>query len=458
MEANFEANRRNKMGVMPTGRLLFTMALPVCISMGVQALYNIVDSIFVSRLPNALTAVGLAYPMQMLMIAVAVGTAVGMNSLISRRLGENRHEDANAAAANGLFLELVSALVFTALGFFAARPFIEAFTDDAEVARLGTEYLQICLIYGAGLFIHCGCERILQGMGKTGLSMLAQLAGAVTNIILDPILIFGYLGFPAMGVAGAAIATVIGQFVGMGICMLMVFLGKHEVKVSFRRFRPSRTAIAEIYRVGFPSIIMQSIGCVMNVCMNLVFTRLLASNVGVDTLSVYYKTQSLIFMPLFGITNAAMSIIAFNYGARDRQRMMRTWRLALFVCVAIMLAGLLCFQLFPSEIVAVFDSQGQIGRVGINAFRIISLHFPIAAFCICASTLFQAIGRGVYSMILSLLRQLFALLPAAVILALVTRDVASVWWAFPIAETISLVISLFFLARVRRNELATLDG
>ena len=454
--------KENKMGVMPVGKLLFTMSLPMVISMLVQALYNVVDSIFVARIDtaiaangvnNALTAVGLAYPIQFLMVAFAVGTAVGMNSLMSRRLGEKRIEDANSAASNGLFLELVTALVFMVLGFTIVKPFLHIFTDDAQVLELGTSYLRICMVGCAGIFIHLGFDRILQSMGKTGLSMVAQLAGAITNIVLDPLLIFGYLGFPEMGIAGAALATVIGQWVSMVIALLLVVLGKHEITVSFKRFRPSGNSIKEIYRVGAPSIVMQGIGSIMNTGMNFVLSRFLTDGMGVSIMNIYYKMQSIIFMPMFGITNASMSIIAFNFGAKDYKRLMSAWKKTLVTCIIIMTLGFVCFQIFPRAIVKIFDTDGAITDAGIMAFRTISLHFPIAAVCIVCGTMFQATGKGFYSMIVSLMRQLVVLLPAAAILALTTHQLSAVWWSFIIAEGMSLAVSLICMRRLYRSEL-----
>ncbi|MBR4659433.1 MAG: MATE family efflux transporter [Clostridia bacterium] len=460
-----KALKQNKMGSMPIGKLMFNMSLPMVISMLVQALYNVVDSIFVARIEdsistagvnNALTAVGLAYPIQFLMFSVAIGTAVGMNSLMSRRLGEKRFDEANSAASNGIFLEFVSAIVFLILGLTVIGPFFRIFTDDPAQHELGVTYLRICMVFGLGVFIHMGFDRILQSMGKTNLSMAAQLAGAVTNIVLDPILIFGYLGFPKMGIAGAAIATVIGQWVSMVIAMLLVLLGRHEIKVSFRGFRPNRTSIREIYRVGLPSIIMQGIGSVMNTGMNFVLSRFLTDGMGVAIMNVYYKMQSLVFMPLFGITNASMSIIAYNYGAKDYKRMMGTWKRTVIVCVMIMTLGLILFQIFPKQIVSVFDTKGTLSDAGVRAFRTISLHFPIAAVCITMGTLFQATGRGFYSMMVSLIRQLVALLPAAAILALTTGSLDAVWWSFIIAECTSLAVSLFYFSKLRKNELAAI--
>lgn len=450
------------MGTMPVGKLLFTMSLPMVISMLVQALYNVVDSIFVARIDtaiaangvnNALTAVGLAYPIQFLMVAFAIGTAVGMNSLMSRRLGEKRHDDANSAASNGLFLEFVTAIVFMILGLTIVKPFMRIFTDDEQVLELGVSYLRICMVGCMGIFIHLGFDRILQSMGKTGLSMVAQLAGAITNIVLDPLLIFGIWIFPEMGIAGAALATVLGQWVSMVIAALLVLLGKHEIKVSFKGFKPNKTSILEIYRVGAPSIVMQGIGSVMNTGMNFVLSRFLTDGMGVSIMNIYYKMQSIIFMPMFGITNAAMSIIAFNFGAKNYKRLMSAWKRTLVVCVIIMTAGLICFQIFPEAIVRIFDTDGAITEAGIRAFRTISLHFPIAAVCIVCGTMFQATGKGLYSMIVSLMRQLVVLLPAAAILALTTHELSAVWWSFIIAEGMSLAVSLICFSRLYRKEL-----
>ena len=457
--------KQNKMGTMPVGRLMFTMSLPMVISMLVQALYNVVDSIFVARIDtamaangvnNALTAVGLAYPIQFLMVSFAVGTAVGMNSLMSRKLGERRFDEADRAAANGIFLEVVSALLFLVLGLTLVRPFLRIFTDDEQVLSLGVSYLRICMVAGLGLFVHLGFDRILQSMGKTTLSMVAQLAGAITNIVLDPLLIFGYWGFPQLGIAGAALATVIGQWVSMIVAILLTVFGDHEIKLSFRGFRPNGDSIKEIYRVGAPSIVMQGIGSIMNTGMNFVLTRFLSDGMGVSIMNIYYKMQSIIFMPMFGITNASMSIIAFNFGAKDYDRLMKVWKRTLFVCITVMTIGLICFQVFPRAIVKVFDRSGAITEAGINAFRTISLHFPIAAICITCGTLFQATGRGFYSMIVSLLRQLLALLPAAAVLALATHRLSAVWWAFLIAESVSLTVSLLYLSKLRRTDLAAI--
>lgn len=453
-----EINRRqNKMGILPEGRLLFTMSLPMVISMLLQAFYNIVDSIFVTRLSeDALTAVSLAYPIQMLMIAVAVGTGVGMNALISRRLGEKRFDDANAAANNGLFLLLMSSLAFVLFGLFGVKPFFNAFVQDKpEIRQMGIDYLTICCTLSFGMFLQVGVERIMQAQGKTVFSMIMQLTGAVINIVFDPILIFGLLGFPKLGVAGAAYATVGGQLVAMLLSFVLLFCTKHDVKVSFRRFRPVGAVLRQIYAVGFPSIIMQAIGTVMNLAMNALLIAYTTTAVAV--FGVYFKLQSIVFMPVFGMNNASMSIIAYNYGARCKERMLRTWRLTLYASLAVMGAGLACFQLFPAEIFSLFDASAEALRIGTVALRSISPCFIAAAIGITNSTLFQAVNRGFYSMTLSLLRQLVVLVPVAMLLSFLTHDLNLIWLAFPIAEMVSLIISLLMLRRVHKTILDPMD-
>ena len=454
--------RQNKMGVMPVGKLLFNMSIPMVISMLVQALYNVVDSYFVAKFSNdALNAVSLAYPIQMLMIAVGVGTSVGMNSYISRKLGAGEHENANKGANNGVFLLICSALIFAALGF-AIRPFFRLFSDDEALVSLGVDYLSICMWFSMGVFVQLGCERILQSMGKTSLSMITQLVGAVVNIILDPILIFGLGPIPALGIKGAAIATVIGQWIGMIVALLLILGKDHEVTLSFRHFRPCKETILDIYRVGLPSIIMQAITSVMISGMNMILSRVLADVGGKGATSivgVYFKVQSLIFMPLFGVTNASMSILAYNFGAGNRKRLEKAWKLTLITAVCIMAVGTLLFQLFPRQIIGLFDHDGSITSGGAAAFRIISLSFILAAASITNSVTFGALGHGVASMIMSLIRQLCVLLPAALILALVFHRVESVWWSFLIAEFAALTYSFLTLMKIRRHEIAPLpDG
>lgn len=450
---------KNKMGVMPVSRLLFTMSVPLIISMLVQALYNVVDSYFVAKLSNAaLNAVSLAFPVQTLIIAFSVGTGVGMNSYIARCLGMREGERANKGAANGMFLLFVTSQVFLFFGFFI-EPFFKLFTDDPELISLGVKYLRICMIFCMGVFMQIGCERILQSMGKNGASMLIQLLGAIINIILDPMLIFGIGPFPELGIEGAAYATVIGQWVGAIAALLMVFAGKHEVKVSFKGFRPDKETIIEIYRVGAPSIIMQSITSVMTVGLNAIFARVLLNEIGVSITGIYFKIQSIIFMPVFGLTNASLSIMAYNFGAGNRLRFTAAFKRTLFTALIVMLIGLAIFQILPGKIVSMFDKDGTLTRAGVIAFRIISLSFPIAAVGITVSTVFQAVGRGFNSMIMSILRQLGALLPIALVLALVFKSIDFVWWAFFLAEFVSFTYGMLMLKRTWSRDIASLpDG
>lgn len=439
----------NKMGVMPVNRLLIGMSAPVMLSMFIQACYNIVDSIFVARLSeNALTAVSLAFPIQILMISVAVGTGVGMNSFISRRLGERRHEEANLGASNGMFLMALSALLFTVLGLTLTEPFFRLFTDDAEILSMGVDYLSICMTYCFGIFMQIGCERILQSTGNTLYPMLMQLAGAITNIILDPILIFGYLGFPAMGVAGAAIATVVGQMVAMLFSFCLIFFKEHEVKLRIRGFRPSMRFIRDIYAVGVPSIVMQSIGTVMTFGLNKIL--ILFTPTAVSVLGVYFKMNSFLFMPIFALNGAALSIIAYNFGARQKKRITDTLKSTILYGLGIMCVGVLLFQLLTREMLLLFDASPDMMRIGVPALRIISISFPGAAVGIACSTFFQAVGRGALSMLMSMTRQLLAILPIAYVLAKLS-GLSAVWFAFPAAELISFTLCVLLLVFVYRT-------
>ncbi len=444
----------NKMEVLPVGRLLIGMAAPVMISMFIQACYNIVDSIFVARVSeNALTAVSLAFPIQMLMISVAVGTGVGMNSLISRRLGERRYEEANLGASNGLFLLVLSALVFTVLGLTLTEPFFRVFTSDPELVSFGVDYLSICMTYCLAIFLQIGCERILQATGNTLYPMLMQLAGAVTNIILDPILIFGYLGFPAMGISGAAIATVIGQVVGMLLSFCLIFFKDHEVKLHIRGFRPSLRLIRDIYAVGAPSIVMQSIGTVMTFGLNKIL--ILFTPTAVSVLGVYFKMNSFLFMPVFALNGAALSIVAYNFGARQKKRVTDTLKTTILYGMGIMGLGVVLFQLFAGDMLLLFEASPDMLRIGVPALKIISLSFPGAAVGIACSTFFQAVGRGTFSMLMSMTRQLLAILPIAYVLAKLF-GLSAVWFAFPIAELIAFTLCMFLLAFVYRTTIRPL--
>lgn len=441
-----EMTKENKMGVMPVNQLLISMSLPMMISMLVQALYNIVDSVFVSRInENALTAVSLAFPIQTLMIALGSGTGVGINALLSKSLGEKNFNKANKTAVNGIFLSWVSYVVFLLVGIFLTGPFYLSQTKDAQIIEYGKQYLTIICCCSFGMYTQFVSERLLQSTGKTFYTMITQGTGAIINIILDPIFIFGYFGVPRMGVAGAAVATVIGQIVA-GIAAMIINIKKNtEIKIQFRGFKPDMHIIAQIYRVGIPSIIMQAIGSVMTYGMNkilLAFTSTAAAVFG-----VYFKLQSFIFMPVFGLNNGMVPIIAYNYGAGKKDRLIKTIKLSIAYAVVLMLIGFAVFQIFPAQLFALFEASETMLSIGIPALRIISISFLLAGFSIVCSSVFQALGNGVYSMFVSIARQLVVLLPVAYLLSL-SGSVTNVWWAFPIAELMAVLLSSFFMYRI----------
>lgn len=439
------------MGTMSEGRLLINMSLPMMISMLVQAMYNIVDSIFVSRLSeNALTAVSLAFPLQTLLIAVSAGTGVGVNSLLSKSLGEKNYDRANKTAMNGIFLYLISYLVSAAAGLLVVRPFYASQIKDApvEIMEMGIQYLTIVMVASIGSYMQIIFERLLQATGRTVFSMITQMIGAVINIILDPILIFGLFGMPKLGVAGAAIATVIGQIVA-GIVAMMYNIKKNtDIHLSLKGFRPDGKIIATIYRVGLPSIIMQSIGSVMTYGMNLILVGLSATAAAV--FGIYFKLQSFFFMPVFGLNNGLIPILAYNYGAKKKKRVLRTFKLALVVAFCLMLFGFIVFQTIPGTLLRLFDASENMLSIGIPALRIIGVHFLIAWFCMVASASLQALGKGMYSLYVSVARQLVVLLPAAYILAKI-GGLDLIWWAFPIAELMSCAISTICLLLTYRR-------
>ena len=439
----------NKMGTMPVGRLLISMSLPMMASMLVQALYNIVDSIFVARIcENALTAVSLAFPIQTLMIGMGVGLGIGMNAVLSKALGEGNEDKVTASAMNALFMTLINIAVFLLIGIFAVRPFYLAQTDNAEIVGFGIDYLTIVCCFSTGIFFQVIFEKMLQSTGRTFYSMLSQLSGAVVNLIFDPLLIFGLLGFPKLGVKGAAIATVAGQIVGAIVGLLLNLKKNPDVKVRVRGFRPSGRIIAEIYQVGLPSIFMQCVGSVMTYTMNQIL--IVFSTTATAVFGVYFKLQSFVFMPLFGMNSGMIPIIAYNYGARNRKRMVKTIRVATIIAVGIMLFGLFIFQVFPSQLFALFGASQHMLDMGDPALRVISLHFPIAAVCIVFGSTFQALGNGVYSLIVSLIRQLVVLIPAAYLLSKL-GEVYYVWWSFPIAEVASLIVSVICMILMVRK-------
>ncbi len=436
----------NKMGVLPVGKLLLSMSVPIMLSMLVQALYNIVDSVFVSRVSeNALNAVSLAFPVQNLMIAVATGTGVGINALLSKSLGEKKFERANLTAANGLFLGICSAVVFAVLGALFSRTFFLVQTDVAEIVEGGTAYIQVCTICSFGIFISISVERLLQATGKTIYSMFMQMTGAIINIIFDPVFIFVF----DMGVVGAAWATVLGQVVGASMGIYFNAKKNTEITVRFRGFRPDWHIIRRIYSVGVPSIIMASIGSVMTFGVNKILIGFTTTATAV--FGVYFKLQSFVFMPVFGLNNGMVPIVAYNFGAQKPDRMIRTVKLAVCYATGIMVVGVTIFQLFPHLLLGLFDASDYMLEIGVPALRIICLSFLLAGFGIVSSSFFQALGHGVLSLIISLVRQLIVLLPAAWLLSL-SGQLGLVWWAFPIAEIFSGILSVLFLLYAYRKE------
>lgn len=455
--ATTTSRKQNKMAVQPEGKLLFGMGAPLAISMMIQAVYNIVDSIFVSYLgENALTAVSLSFPIFMLMISVAVGTGVGINSLISRRLGAKRHEEAEQAAGNGFVIMLLAMLVFVLFGVFGTRAFMRAYTDNPQTLEYGVTYLSIILTCSVGLFMQIYCERILQSQGQNFYVMLVQIAGALFNIIFDPILIFGLLGFPKLGMAGAAIATVGGQILSMLISFVLIFSKKNEVRLKIKHLRLRRPVVHDIFAVGGPSIILQALGTVMTLALNGILIAYTETAVAV--FGVYFRVQSIAMMPLFGMTNAAMSIIAFNFGAQNKKRMMRTWRLALIAGVVMMLVMTTLFLILPDQILGLFNATSEMLRIGRAAMSIIPIGLTLASVSILCSVMFQAVGKGTYSMYLSLARQLFVLVPVAWLLSKIFREVTAVWWAFPAAEAVSITIALIMFANIYRTQIRAMPS
>lgn len=444
-----EVVRENKMGVMPVNQLLISMSLPMMISMLVQALYNVVDSIFVSRISeNALTAVSLAFPIQSLMIAIGAGTGVGINALLSRALGEKDYGKADKAAVNGVFLAVISYLIFLLVGAFAVTPFYLSQTQDAEIIEYGKQYLTIVCCLSFGMYTQFVFERLLQSTGKTFFTMITQGTGAIINIILDPILIFGLFGMPRMGVAGAAVATVIGQIVAGIIAIIINEKKNTEIKLHFKGFKPDGVIIGHIYMVGIPSIIMQAIGSLMTYGMNRIL--MVFSSTAAAVFGVYFKLQSFIFMPVFGLNNGMVPIIAYNFGASKKDRLVKTIKLSILYAEAIMAVGFLIFQFFPLQLFAMFDASETMLSIGVPALRIISISFLLAGFAIICSSVFQALGNGIYSMLISIARQLVVLLPVAYLLSRL-GNVNYVWWAFPAAELISLTMSVIFLILINKK-------
>lgn len=449
-----ETLQENKMGVMPVGKLLVNMALPMIISMLVQALYNIVDSVYVSQVSeSAVTALSLAFPVQNMQIGFAVGVGVGVNALLSQSLGRKDQESVNWAAGQGVFLALVATGLFMLFGFFGVRPYYTMQSTVAETVEGGIAYTSICCIFTVGIFIQVLCERLLQATGRAMQTMILQGTGAIINIILDPVFIHGWWGMPRMGVAGAAVATVIGQCTGAVLGIYLNLRHNPEVQLHVKFMKPNWKVIAPILEVGIPSVVMNGIGSVMNFGMNQILQGF--NEVATGVFGIYYKLQSLFFMPLFGINNATISILAYNYGARKPKRIVHTLKLATAVAVCIMLVGLAVFQLFPQALLGIFNPTEEFLAIGVKALRILCLPFPVAAICISLGASFQALGKGSYSTVVSLCRQLIVLLPAAYLLSL-TGDVNNVWWSFPIAEVMSALVTGLLFAKLYRQKVRPL--
>jgi len=443
------------MGTMPVKQLIIAMSLPMMISMLVQALYNVVDSIFVAQIEeDALTAVTLAFPMQNLMIAVGAGTGVGINALLSKALGEKRFDKSDAAANTGIFLSFLNFIAFLVIGFLLSEPFIRTQTADPKIIAYGTTYLRICCCMSVGVFFQITFERLLQSTGRTFYSMISQLTGAVINIIMDPIVIFGLLGCPKMGVAGAAYATVLGQVVASYLGLYMNLKVNKDITISLKEIlRPERDIIKAIYAVGVPSILMMSIGSLMTYLMNrilIVFSTTTAAVFG-----VYFKLQSFFFMPVFGLNNGLIPVLAYNYGARNKERISESLKFAMMLAVVIMLVGMIVFEVIPGQLLGMFNASDDMKQIGIPALRIICLSFPLAGFSIAMGSIFQAFSESIYSLIISIGRQLVVLIPIAWLLSL-TGNVNLVWWAFPVAELVSLVLSVFFFKRLYFRTVKTL--
>lgn len=445
----------NKLGTAPIGRLLTGMSLPMMASMLISALYNIVDSMFVAKFSqDSLTALSLAFPFQMVLIGVSVGTGIGASSLMARRLGEKRIEEADNVAMHGVFLAILGGIVFLLAAIFLTRPALGLFKASGPVYSDGVTYLTICLAFGIFPSLEIMCEKILQGTGHSLQSMIVQILGAVINIVLDPIMIFGYFGCPALGVAGAAWATIIGQGVSMVVGIIFV-LRSPVIKLRLRLFKPRKAIFRDIYGVGLPSIIMQCISSVTTFGMNKVLIGF--SETAVTVLGLYFKLQSFVFMPVFGLNSGAMPIMAYNYGARNKGRIVKTLKLGCILALLIMTVGMILFQTIPSALLSIFDPSPDLVSLGTKAFRTISLCFPFAALSIMCGTTFQSVGKGIYSLIVTVSRQLLIILPAANILAAVTHNVYAVWYAYPIAELISCAVCMLLLSATFKKYLNKLD-
>lgn len=442
--------KENKMGTMPVGKLVISMSLPIMISMMVQALYNIVDTIFVSRVSEAaLTALSMQFPIFSLMIAFGVGTSVGMAALLSRSLGEKNFDRVNKTSTNGMFLAVCNFILFFIVGVLLVKPFYRIQTSDMEIVNAGISYSTILCSLSFCMFFQITFERLLQATGKTVYSMITQLVGALVNIALDPILIFGYFGLPKMGVAGAAVATVIGQFTGAVVGLVLNLKINKEINLSLRGFRIEKSVVGDIYKVGVPTIIMQAIGSLMTLGMN--FILITFSSTAVAVFGVYFRLQSFAFLPCFGLCNGLVPIISYNYGAQNKKRMIKSAKVGVMMAFTIMIVCTLIFEIFPKQLLSMFNAEGEMLTLGRSALKIIAIHFPIAAFGIVFGGVFQALGKAVYSMIMSICRQLLVLIPSAYVLAKIFGKVEAVWWSFPIAEVVSLIIAVSFMISTYRK-------
>ena len=453
MEAPSLALKENKMGTMPIGKLLLNMSLPMVIAMIVQALYNVVDSLYVSQISeSAVTALSLAFPIQNIQIGFATGIGVGVNSVLSKSLGEANRENANRAAGNGILLVGIVTVAFILFGLFASRPYFEMQSEVQETVEGGISYMTICCLFSVGIFVEVLGERLLQATGRTFYTLISQGSGAVANILLDPLFIFGFepLGIPAMGIAGAAVATVLGQWLAAALAIIFNIKCNPEVRFGLKYLKPKAITMAPILTVGIPSVIMVGVGSVMNFSMNQILQGFSETATGV--FGIYYKLQSLFFMPLFGINNATISIMAFNYGARNPKRILGTLKLSAITAMLIMLLGLAVFQLVPDFLLGMFNPTDEFLRIGHKALQIISWAFPMAAIGIAVSASFQALGDGVYATITSICRQLLVLLPVAYLMSL-TGEVVNVWWAFPIAEVVSLGVTMYLFLRIFKRKI-----
>lgn len=460
--------KENKMGVLPMGKLLLTMALPMALSMLVQAFYNVVDSVFVSRISDvnnyALTAVSLAFPVQNIMIGVAAGVAVGVNALLSRALGERNAEEANASALNGLLLSACGMLLCVLFGIFGAEPYMRSLTPQPETIAYGVDYIRVICIASFGIFGELLFERLLQATGRTSYTMITQGTGAIINIILDPILIFGYFGLPRMEVTGAAVATVIGQIVAFILAVLLNRKKNPDVQLDLRHFRPSGKMIGRILGIGVPSMVMIAIGSLMTYSFNLVLDRfndpaaqVMLGETGKTVFGAYFKLQSFVFMPVFGINNAGLAIAAYNYGARKPKRIMQVLKYGAFGATALMLVGMLLFLLVPDVLLGFFNPDAEMLAVGEPALRIMCIPFLAAGVSIIINGIFQGLGKSQYSMYVSMMRQLIVLIPVAYLLSL-SGDMGMVWFSFPIAEVASLTLSIFLMLRLYRTKIRPLSA